>query len=340
MQQTLRVTAAAVIAAIVTAAPAAAQTPRERRAPDTDQTVKVAKGARLTINNHAGEVIIRTENRDTLRVMARHAGQQKVDIQETPAGVVIRSRGTPSSVDFEIVAPPWMPIKVTGTFNFVSVEGAQSEVSAETVRGDIVVKGGTGFVTAKSIEGEVVVEGARGRVNVSSVNEGIRITGASGDIVAETTNGDISMTKIESQSVEVSSVNGDILYEGSVAPNGRYRFATHNGDVTLGVPDNASATLSVRTYNGEFSNNLGLKIIGEVQRGRRQTYVMGSGAAEVELESFGGTIRVRRAGTLPPPKSTGPDRHEDAPESAQLEAKRSERARAAGACQPAASSVF
>ena len=45
-----------------------------------------------------------------------------------------------------------MPVKVDGTYAFVMMDGAQNEVSAETVRGDIVIKGGTGFVTAKTIE--------------------------------------------------------------------------------------------------------------------------------------------------------------------------------------------
>lgn len=308
MIQLLRLTVALTI--LGSSVPATAEQQRDRRTPDTDQTIPVTRGARLTIDNFAGEVLIRTEARDTLRVTARHSSRNKVDIQTTSAGVVIKSHGSsgPASIDYEITAPGWMPIKVSGTYNFVSVEGAQSEVSVETVRGDIVVKGGTGFVTARSIEGEVIVEGARGRVNVSSVNEGIRITGASGDITAETTNGDISLTGIESQSVDVTTVNGDIVYEGTIAANGRYRFATHNGDVTLGVPEAASATFTVRTYNGDFSNTLGLKALGEQRRGQRSTYILGAGAAEVELESFGGDVRVRRAGTLPPPKSRGRDR--------------------------------
>jgi hypothetical protein len=321
-------------------APASAQQPRDRKAPDTDQTIAVARGARLTIDNFAGEVVIRTEARDTLRVTARHSARNKVDIQTTAAGVVIRSRGSagPASVDYEITTPHWMPIKVSGTYNFVSVEGAQSEVSVETVRGDIVVKGGTGFVTAKSIEGEVIVEGARGRVNASSVNEGVRITGASGDIVAETTNGDIALTRIESQSVDVTTVNGDVVYEGSIAANGRYRFATHNGDVTLGVPETANATFTVRSYNGEFSNNLGLKAVGEPRRGRRSTYVLGTGAAEVELESFSGEVRIRRAGTLPPSKTKG-DAHDS--EVSQFGVSFfPDRRGPGGACQPAAISVF
>ena len=52
--------------------------------------------------------------------------------------------GPQGSVDYDITAPAWMPIKVEGTYNFVTMDGVQGEVFATSVRGDIVIKGGTG----------------------------------------------------------------------------------------------------------------------------------------------------------------------------------------------------
>ncbi len=179
------------------------------------------------------------------------------------------------------------------------------------MRGDIVVKGGSGSVTAKSIQGEVTVEGAKGRINVSSVNEGVRVTGASGDIVAETTNGSITLTNISgATNVECSTVNGDIVYDGTLADGGRYRLVTHNGDITIGVPPTSNATFSVRTYNGEFTPSLPVKGTGEPRRGKRVAYVLGTGAADVEVESFGGTIRLRGPGVAGPSKSKSREQDE------------------------------
>ncbi len=45
-------------------------------------------------------------------------------------------------------------MKIEGHYNYVTIEGAQGDVSVVTVRGDIVFKGG-GSVTAKTIEGEI-----------------------------------------------------------------------------------------------------------------------------------------------------------------------------------------
>jgi DUF4097 and DUF4098 domain-containing protein YvlB len=267
---------------------------RQPRAPQTDETVAVAKGARLTVDNFAGEVVIKAWDRDSLRVQARHGSRAKVNIRTTAAGVVISAQqAAPSSVDYEITAPAWMPIKVVGTYNFITVEGAQSEVSAETTRGDVVIRGGTA-VTAKSIQGEVIVENARGRVIASSVNEGVRVSGTSGDVTVETTNGDISLTQMKSQNVEASTINGDIEFEGRAADRGRYTFTTHNGDITIAVPESSNVSFAVRTYQGRFSP--ALKVSGppraEVRQGRRTTYTLGNGSAEMEIETFGGSIRL------------------------------------------------
>ena len=274
---------------------------RLARAPQTDQSVPVSRGTRLEIDNYAGEVIVRTWDKDLLRVQARHTSRTRIDIRNRDGVVQVGAgsrHGIDGSIDYEITAPAWMPMKIEGQFNHTTVEGAQSEIAVSSVRGDIVLKGGSGTITGKTIQGEIVVEGAKGKIDVSSVNEGIKISGTSGDITAETTNGSISLSRIESGSVEVATVNGDIVYDGTIANQGRYYFTTHNGDIVMTVPERANATFGVRTYNGDFSTSLSLKgpDPSQVGRGKHVTYTLGSGAADVELESFGGAIRVRRAG--------------------------------------------
>jgi DUF4097 and DUF4098 domain-containing protein YvlB len=269
-----------------------------QEAPKTDETVPVQKGSRLTINNFAGEVVIHTWDKESVHVVARHQSRTKVSIRPNAAGLSIQATGTmgpQGSVDYDITAPAWMPINVEGTYNFVTMDGVQGDVFANTVRGDIVIKGGNG-VTAKSVEGEVQIEGARGKVNVSSVNEKIRITDTTGDITAESINGGISLIGIDSKSVEASTVNGNIVYEGKLAEGGRYSFGTHNGDLSLGVPESANATFTIRTYQGSFSTDLPLPGVSraDIQRGKRVVTTLGNGSADVSLETFGGSIRVRR----------------------------------------------
>ena len=142
--------------------------------------------------------------------------------------------------------------------------------------------------------GEVIVEGATGRVTASSVNESVRLSDVTGDVTAESNNGDIRLVGMKAQNAEASTINGHIVFEGVPAARGRYRFTTHNGNITIGVPESSSLTLAVRTYQGRFAPAFTLDgpPQSEVRRGRRTVYTLGSGSADMEVESFGGSIRV------------------------------------------------
>jgi DUF4097 and DUF4098 domain-containing protein YvlB len=262
----------------------------------------VSKGTRLSVTNFAGEVQVRTWDRDSVRVQAFHNRRSGVSIKPGSGVLAVTSSGMSAAIDYDISVPVWMPVKIEGTYIYIAVEGTQADVSAETVRGDISIKGGTSFVTAKSVEGEVILEGVRGKVNASSINQGVTVNGAAGDLSVETVNGHIALNNIESSNAEVSSVNGSIKYDGNAAANGRYRFTTHNGNISVGVPESGSAAFIVRIYNGSVRTDLPLQGGGEARRGQRITYTLGSGGAEFELESFGGTIQLRRRGTEGPLK--------------------------------------
>jgi DUF4097 and DUF4098 domain-containing protein YvlB len=273
---------------------------RQGRAPQTDQTVPAARGTRLVVDNYAGEVVVHAWDKDAVRVQARTNTRTKVNVRTASNAInieAVATNGPAGSVDYEITAPAWMSMKIEGQYDFVTIEGIQGDVSVETVRGDIVLKSG-GPATAKTIEGEIQVEGVRGKLTLSSVNEDIKVTGASGDISAETTNGSITLERMESSNVEVATVNGDVAYDGTLAARGHYAFTTHNGDILMAIPETSNATFNVRTYNGEFGTSLPLKgpDASQVRQGKRVTYTLGNGSAEVEMESFGGEIRLRRAG--------------------------------------------
>jgi DUF4097 and DUF4098 domain-containing protein YvlB len=263
----------------------------------TDQTVPVQRGSRLDVNNFAGEVVVRTWEKDAVRVEASHSDRETVDVRNNGSVVSVRTRsrlGAPRSMDFRVTVPAWMRLDIRGTYLDVTVEGTQGDVVAETVRGDIRVRGGAGFVSLKSVEGMVTLDGARGRISVSSVNEAVRVSETSGEVTAETVNGGITMERMDAASVDAATVNGAVVYTGSLAKDGRYRMSSHNGDVVVTIPGSSNATVTARTYNGTFSSTFPTGE-ADLKRTRRITFTIGSGSAQLDLESFSGSIRVRRA---------------------------------------------
>jgi hypothetical protein len=49
----------------------------------------------------------------------------------------------------------------------------------------------------------------------------------------------------------------------------------------------------VTTYQGSFSSDLAMKGSPPSKRGGQATYVLGSGSAMMDLESFGGSVKVQ-----------------------------------------------
>ena len=268
-----------------------------------DQTVNVAKGTKLDVNNFAGDVAVKTWDRDAVRVQVTHSDRETVEIKPADQLLTIRSRsvrgGRPRSLDYAITVPKWMAISVNGTYVDANLEGVGSDVTVETTNGDIKVSGGSGFVSLKSVQGEITLEKARGRVEVRAVNEGIRLADISGDLSAESTNGSIILDRIDSANVDLYSVNGSISYDGPIKDKGLYRLTTHNGLIAIAVPERVNAVLRVRTYNGSFRSTFPVKTDDENQR-KRFTVTLGNGSAHLELESFGGTIALRRPGEARP----------------------------------------
>lgn len=262
----------------------------------TDQTVQVAKGTKLDINNFAGDVNIKTWDKDAVRVEVNNSDRETVDINKGEQTLTIRSRslrgGRPRSLDYTISVPAWMPISVAGTYADVTMEGVGGDVSVETTHGDVKVRGGSGFVSIKSVQGEIALEKAKGRIEVRAVNESIRLADISGDLSAESTNGSIILDRIDSGNVDLYTVNGNISYDGALKDKGLYRLTTHNGLIAMPIADKANAALTVRTYNGSFRSTFP---IGDPdKRNKRFSVTLGNGSAHVELESFGGTIALRR----------------------------------------------
>lgn len=261
-----------------------------------DTLIQVERGEGLSVDNFQGDVVVRAWNRNAVRVRADLSSRQQLDVVRSGGQVRVRARtiqGGPREANFQIDVPGWMDVRVEGNRVDVTVEGTSGEIGVETVGGDIQVEGGNGLIRLRSIQGEIAVRQARGRVEVVSVNEEIVLDDVEGDIYVETTNGDVTMRGIRSSTTRATTVNGDVHYAGTILDGGRYVFSTHNGDVLVTLSPDASATVSVSTYHGEFQSEFPVRLTG-TSRDRQFTFTLGSGSARVELESFNGEILLRR----------------------------------------------
>ncbi len=270
-------------------------------AQQTDSTVPVERGQRLEVNAYGGEISVSTWTRNAVRVEADPSVRTRIEISRTATLVEVRTegrRGTPELLDLRVTVPDWMPLDLSGVYTDITVTGARGPITAETVQGDISVNGGTGLVTLQSVEGNVSLKGAKGRIEVHSVNQDVEVSGSSGEITAETVNGSVSLERVDASSVSATTVNGDVVYDGPVKNGGRYSLSSHNGDLTLVVAPGTNASVAVSTFNGEFESAFPVTLT-ETKKGRRFSFTIGTGSAQVTLESFQGTIQLVRPGERP-----------------------------------------
>ncbi len=264
-----------------------------------DSTVPVERGQRLEVDLFAGDVDVKTWSRNAVRVVADPDGRGRVEIERSATSVSVRTtgrRGPPSSTDIELTVPAWMALDISGVYTDITIAGARGPISAETVQGDVSAEGGEGLVSVKSVQGGVSVTGAKGRIEANSVNADVEVRRSTGEVSTETVNGSIDLVGTDATTLTATSVNGDLNYDGPLHSGGRYALSTHNGDITLAVTEAASAAVSVSTFNGEFESDFPVTLT-ETRKGKRFNFTIGSGSAQVTLESFQGTISLIRPGS-------------------------------------------
>jgi len=262
----------------------------------TDTTFAVPAGASLSVNNFGGGITVHGWSENRVKVHAETGRRGRVEVSIVGGTVVIKTgsrEGAPSVIDLDITVPQSMALTLGGTYADITVDGVQGPISAETVNGEVNVRGGKGIITLHSIQGGVTLADASGRIEVNSVNEDVELTNVSGEIKLETTNGNVMMTGIQSSSVDAGTINGDVVYEGTVKDGGSYSFGSHNGDISVSIPEGANVTVTTATANGDIDATFALPLTSTTGK-HRKTFKIGSGSARMELESFQGDIEMRR----------------------------------------------
>lgn len=263
---------------------------------ELDTTFAVDPNAVLGLRNHAGEIIVRTWNRNEIRIQASYSSYDRVKVIQSERSVKVQSEtrhGHPEEVDFELTIPSAMAVDLWGFESDVSVDGAQNGVRVETLEGDIEITDCAGDIQIHSVEGDMRVMGSSGRLDANGTDGEVVVVGFEGDVYAGSIDGEIRLEEIDAGTVEGKTVDGDVIYDGSIRDGGRYKLTTHDGDVMVSIPAGTNATIEVATFDGEFEADFPVQITG-AQGNRKFSFVIGDGSARLELHSFDGDIQLLR----------------------------------------------
>jgi DUF4097 and DUF4098 domain-containing protein YvlB len=140
---------------------------------------------------------------------------------------------------------------------------------------------------------------------LSTVNEGdIVVKNVLGALIVDNINGAIKLTNI-SREATASTINGNVDIEYSKNPDKACRFYTLNGDINAWFQKGLKATMSFKSFQGEFFTNvpalesLPIQVVKEDgAKGTRYSvnsnrFKIGSGGALLDFETFNGNVYLK-----------------------------------------------
>jgi len=262
-------------------------------APPADTTFVVSAGAQIIVEHRSGDIhVVGLEGREARVLADGESGQ--IDLRrdgDTYRITMARSRDDDADLLLEV--PRDVRLTIHGFEGDIRVDAVRGSIEVETLEGDVEVEG-AGAVSVNSTDGYVRLLDIRGPAAVHNGDGDTWIEGIDGSVAVESVDGDIIVLDADSRAVALSTIDGDVRYEGTVYSGGNYSLATHDGDLVFALPEGAGATVAVSTFDGSLLPSFPVRFRGG--RNRTSGFTVGDGSARIELETFDGDIYLIRPG--------------------------------------------
>ncbi|HMS11047.1 MAG TPA: hypothetical protein PKE66_16285, partial [Pyrinomonadaceae bacterium] len=129
---------------------------------------------------------------------------------------------------------------------------------------------------------------------IEAVNGSVNVSGHAGSTKIAAVNGNVNASEL-SGIADLSTVNGRVIADfGSVARGSLISLRTVNGSVSVTLPSDVDATIKADSLNGPISNEFGLQVRKGEYIGRDLHGKLGSGDAQIRLNSVNGELAIKR----------------------------------------------
>ncbi|MBD3336897.1 MAG: DUF4097 family beta strand repeat protein [Candidatus Eisenbacteria bacterium] len=282
------------LAVLVSLAAAAGQT-------EVDETRSVAADASISISNIAGSVTVRGWDRGEVRItgtLGRDIEGVDVSGDEDRLDIEVdypENGHDTGDAELEIHVPQACRLDVGTVSADIDVDDLTGRLDLQTVSGDIKARGEPSEITIESVSGGISFLARSEHVRIETVSGDIELDDLEGDLEVQTVSGDVAIRGREFRRLHVGSVSGDINFDGSFVADGRYRFESHSGDVTLILPQATDAEFEINTFSGDIDNDFGQESrrTSKFTPGQELRFSVGNGRADVGIDSFSGDVELR-----------------------------------------------
>jgi len=267
-----------------------------------DTTLPFDKRGIVSLSLYQGDIVVSSWNREEVRVRARsERNEMRMDATSSRLSLEL-ARPRSGDTHYEITVPVGVKVVARAYNGDISVTGTRGGVELNTQSGDIVVEDVTDMADISSLSGDITARTLTGHVDIRTTSGTVSLVDVKGDVEATSVSGDLNLRNVSSRYVRAKSTSGDVSFDGGVDSTGRYELGSHSGSVTLSVPANTSAQITVATYTGSIDSDFQITLKpGEHGFGpsKRFTFDIGKGDARISAESFSGDVTIRSKGRRP-----------------------------------------
>jgi hypothetical protein len=274
---------------------------------EAERSWQVDPDVRVDIEIISGRIEIKGWNRDEVRVRARGAGRNSLEVEASPDWISIRApRGGQRwfewsggiDVDLDVRVPRRSRLRAKTINGPIKAEDVEGIVDFQSANGRIEVKGETRDARLETVNQNIKFEGDGGRVDAHTIGGSIELKGVADEVIASTMNGSIKVEGGTFDRIELSTMSGSIELEAALAPRGRAQLKTYSGSVKLKLPDDTSARFDVQSFSGQIETEFGngTRSSGNFGNRRRLDFEAGDGEGRIVIETFSGQVRIEKGG--------------------------------------------
>lgn len=186
----------------------------------------------------------------------------------------------------------------------LEADTGSGHVEVENIQGALAIDTGSGHVEAVVIEGDRVhIDTGSGHVRLSDARaDEVEIdTGSGGvdlrgvvchELTVDTGSGGVEADDVEADQAMIDTGSGSVRVQLVRMGEGRFEVDTGSGTITFEMPDDPSAYVEASTGSGGIDVDVADAVMHRKKRDEVE-FEVGSGSAQVSLETGSGGIRVR-----------------------------------------------
>jgi len=273
-------------------------------AEEVDRTLDAASDGRVHISNIAGAVTIDGWSRDQVQVTGELGRNVEELIFERDGDKVTikvkvpKKSGRGIESDLYIQVPQASSIDVSTVSADIEVMKVTGEQSLGTVSGDIDTEGAESDISAEAVSGDIEVNGQNKVTNTraNTVSGDVQLVRVAGIADTESVSGDVMITDGSFERIDMSTVNGDLMFRSALQAGGNLSAETVNGSVDIEFTDDVSGRFDIDTFNGDIDNCFGPKPerTSKYTPGLELSFQEGDGDARVNISTLNGDVSICR----------------------------------------------